>query len=262
MKCIEQQTGWSICSASSDSATGLVVTMSYRNQLRVKFYPSSFDIGRHGNGSFPGSNANSPIEIMYSPETEKRPIIQTPPLSPIYLLILKSLQGHVLAIEQSKIAPKQLLRFISEAWDHATNLQEEARMLGFHGVTKLRFSDIEGNPSLRARCTILGSVPPASISTPAPTKPSANKSRIDIDFAVTTRALEKKDERAIGTLDIQTKVLASKVYGFGTDNATGLSEKEMQGILSKELRGNNKSGIKFGSGVWSRAVQMLSGKVF
>lgn len=238
------------------------MTMSYRNQLRVKFYPSSFDIGSHGNESLPGSNANSPIEIMYYPETEKRPISQTPPLSPISLLILKSLQGHVSTIEQSKVAPKQLLRFISEAWDHATNLEEEARMLEFHGVTKLRFSDIEGNPSLRTRCTILGSVPPASASTPAQPQLSANKSRIDIDFAVTTRVLDKKDESAIGTLDIQTKVLASKVYGFGTDNATGLSEKEMQGILSKELRGNNKSGIKFGSGVWSRAVQMLSGKVF
>ncbi|KAL2822722.1 hypothetical protein BDW59DRAFT_102077 [Aspergillus cavernicola] len=260
---IEQQTGWSINSASSSElVAGPVVTMSYRHQLQLKFYPSSFHNPSHDKDSLPDSNTNTPIEIRYYPESGMQSIGQTPPLSPIALLILKSLQSHVSAIEQARVTTKQLLSVVSEAWDVTSNLEEEARMLQFHGVTKLRFSDVEEKPCLRARCTLLGSIPSASNGTPAKMQPNTSNSRVDIDFAVTTRILENKDESEIGVLDVQTKVLASKVYGFGIDNGASLSENEMQSILSKELRGYNKSGVKFGSGVWSKAVHMLSGKVF
>ncbi|KAL4926574.1 kinetochore-microtubule binding complex subunit SPC105 [Aspergillus undulatus] len=252
---IEQQTGWSISSASSsESEAGPVVTMSYRRQLQLKFHPRLFRIGSNKD-SMPTSKANTSIEVSYSPESETRSTQHARPLSSIALLILKSLQAHVTAINQSSVSPKQLLRFVSEAWDLASKVEEEARMLGFHGVTNTRLTEVEGKPSLRARCTLLGTLPSADSASPS-------KSRVDIDFAVTTRILEKKHEPELGTLDIQTEVLASKVYGFGTDNETGLSEKEMRSILNKELKGHNKTGVKLGSGVWSRAVQMLSGRVF
>jgi kinetochore protein Spc7/SPC105 len=226
--------------------------MSYRHQLQLKFHPGSFYIESDNKESLPDAKPITQIELTYSPEKRANPTERTPPLSPISLLILKSLQMHVSKIEQPKATPKQLLHFVSEAWDLATNLEEEARMLEFHGVTKLRLSDAEDNPSLRARCTLLGT---SASKTPQP----SGKSRIDVDFAVSTRILEKKEERQIGVLDIQTTVLASKVYGFGTDNGTGLSEKEMQSILNKQLKGRE---TKFGNGVWSKAVQMLSGTVF
>ncbi|KAI9376712.1 hypothetical protein BJX61DRAFT_488959 [Aspergillus egyptiacus] len=265
---IEQQTGWCIISASSDSAAGPQVTMSYRHQLQLTFHPISFSIGNLDRKASSDSNPNTPVEITYAPETRKQSTGQTPPLSPIALLILKSLQNHVAEIEQSKTTPKQLLHFVSKAWDDAAKLEEEARMLEFHGVTKLLFSEIEDKPVLRARCTLLGNLPPPSKTTtpttpttPAKAQPS-NNSRIDVDFAMTTRVIDKKDNSDISVLDIQTKVLASKVYGFGTDNRTGPSENEMQSILSKELRGHAKSGVRFGSGIWGKAVQVLSGKVF
>jgi kinetochore protein Spc7/SPC105 len=226
--------------------------MSYRHQLQLKFHPGSFYIENDNKESLPDAKPITPIELTYFPEKKANLTERTPPLSPISLLILKSLQIHVSKIEQLKVTPKQLLRFVSEAWNLATNLEEEARMLEFHGVTKLRLSDAEDNPSLRARCTLLGT---SASKTPQP----SGKSRIDVDFAVSTRIFEKKEESQIGVLDIQTTVLASKVYGFGTDNGTGLSEKEMQSILNKQLKGRE---TKFGNGVWSKAVQMLSGTVF
>ncbi|KAL4905403.1 hypothetical protein BDW74DRAFT_177774 [Aspergillus multicolor] len=251
---IEQQTGWSISSASSSEA-GPMVTMSYRHQLRIKFHPGSFYVAGANQDSSPQKD-NTPVELDFYPEHEGKSV-QTRPLSPIVSLILKSLQVHIFTITQSKVTSKQLLRFVSAAWDLATKAEEEARMLGFHGVTNLRLSELE-KPSLRARCTLLGTVPlPAESTTP-----SIGKSRIDVDFAVTTRIVDTSDENVLGVLDIQTEVIASKVYGFGTDNSTGLSEKEMRSILSKELKGSNKSGVKFGGGIWSKAVQTLEGKVF
>ncbi|KAL4793181.1 hypothetical protein BDV19DRAFT_232040 [Aspergillus venezuelensis] len=250
---IEQQTGWSISSASpSDSEAGPVVTMSYRHQLQLKFHPASFQISSDKE-SLPDAKSSTPIELSYGLESGSK-ALQLRPLSPISLLILKSLQSHVTTIDHSKTAPKQLLSFVSEAWDLASNVEEEARMLGFHGVTNTRLSDDDGKTSLRARCTLLGTI---TTSEPAP----SNKSRIDIDFAVTTRILEQNDENPVGKLDLQTEVLASKVYGFGEDNGSGLSEKEMRSILAKELKGS-RSGVKFGGGLWSKAVQMLSGRVF
>ncbi|KAL4918970.1 hypothetical protein BDW62DRAFT_56318 [Aspergillus aurantiobrunneus] len=255
---IEQQTGWSVSSASpSESEAGPVVTMSYRYQLQLKFHPGSFYLGNDNKDSLLDSKTGTLIELTYCPQNETRSIQA---LSPVAVLVLKSLQTHVATINQSKLTPKQLLRFVSGAWDLASNAEEEARMLGFQGVTNLRLSETD-KPSLRARCTLIGAVPPPDSALEKLHQTTSN-SRIDVDFAVTTRILEKKSENEIGVMDIQTEVIASKVYGFGTDNDTGLSEKEMRSILSKELRGYDKSGVKFGSGVWSKAVQMLSGKVF
>ncbi|KAL4804779.1 hypothetical protein BDV18DRAFT_27557 [Aspergillus unguis] len=239
---IEHQTGWSIISASV-SETGPVVTMSYKQQLHLQFHPGSFHMGTKDTESLSGVRVNAPIELSYRPSS----------ISPISLLIFKAIGAQIRTVDQSKITPKQLLRFVSEAWSLASDVEEEARMLGFHGVTNLRFSEVENN--LRARCTLLGTV-----SSSSDKKQNKSNSRIDVDFAVTTRILET-DESQIGVLDVQTEVLASKVYGFGTDNGSGLSEKEMRSILSKGLRSHDK-GVKFGGGIWSNAVQVLSGKVF
>ncbi|KKK23320.1 hypothetical protein P175DRAFT_0523659 [Aspergillus ochraceoroseus IBT 24754] len=260
---IEQKTGWSIVSASpSEFAAGPVVTMSYRHQLQITFHPGSFHLEAGATKPSPSQNARTPVELKYHPEVGEKGT-KTSQLSPITLLVLKSLQNYLAGINQSTVAAKQLLRFVSEAWDLASQLEEEAHMLEFQGVTKLHLSD-DTKPSLRARCTLLGtiSLAPTKIphSTPAKTQQATSKSRVDVDFAVTTRIREK--EGGIGVMDIQTDVIASKVYGFGTDNGTGPSEKEMQSILSKELKGVNKSGLSLGHGVWSKAVQMLSGKVF
>ncbi|RAK97832.1 kinetochore-microtubule binding complex subunit SPC105 [Aspergillus ibericus CBS 121593] len=244
---IERQTGWSIISAKSEeSPAGPTVTMSYRNQLQLTFHPASFqsDI-----------QTTSP-ELKYAPTSGTKRAAPTPPLSPISLLVLKSLQNHITTTQSSTITPKQLLRFISQAWDLTLKLEEEARMLEFCGVTKLKLLEVEDTPSLRARCTLLSPIT-------KPSTASQTKRRIDVDFAVKTRILNNPDEQTgkIGILDIQTDVLASKVYGFGSGNKAGISETEMRSILSTGL-GEKTSDLQLGGGVWSTAVRKLTGAVF
>ncbi|KAL4891777.1 hypothetical protein BDV59DRAFT_181737 [Aspergillus ambiguus] len=252
---IERQTGWSIVSATSDPTTGPLVTMSYRNQLRLSFNPTSFSV----NGDKSPNEQNAPIELSHLSDNDARSPAKNPQLSPIGLLVLKSLQHHVAGIQQSAITPKQLLRFVSEAWNTMLNLEEEARMLEFCGVTKLKLLEAEDRLSLRARCTLLEAIPASA----KPTKKAQNTGfkRIDVDFAVKTRVTQG-DGGSIGAMELETDVIASKVYGFGVSNkGQGPSENEMQNLLRNEL-GGKKSGVTLGHGVWSKAVQLLSGTVF
>ncbi|PWY78531.1 Spc7-domain-containing protein [Aspergillus sclerotioniger CBS 115572] len=239
---LERQTGWGIISATSteESPAGPTVTMTYRSQLQLTFHPASFHTT--------SDTQTPPPELKYVPTNDSKRPIPTPQLSPISLLVLKSLQNHITTTQPSTITPKQLLHFISQAWDLTLKLEEEARMLEFCGVTKLKLLDVENTPSLRARCTLLG-----------PITKSSTKRRIDVDFAVKTQILHNHEQQTgqIGTLDIQTDVLASKVYGFGSGNEAGISETEMRSILEVEI-----PDIKLGGGVWSTAVRKLTGAVF
>ncbi|KAE8136245.1 hypothetical protein BDV38DRAFT_117894 [Aspergillus pseudotamarii] len=253
---MERQTGWSIISATSPSSspTGPLVTMSYRNQLQLSFHPGAFFID-NGNSQHPGINEKMPIELKHSPQGRTNFIAHSSKLSPIGLLVLKSLQNELAIIPQSKTAPKQMLRFVAQAWDLVLNLEEEARMLGFCGATKLKFSEIDAKPSLRARCTLLE----LSSGKGSSKAKSTGARRVDVNFAVKTR-VQKGNSGDVGVLAFETDVIASKVYGFGTTNSSGMSEDEMRKLLRKEL--GEKSGPELGNGIWSKAVQTLTGTVF
>ncbi|KAJ5669073.1 hypothetical protein N7462_010143 [Penicillium macrosclerotiorum] len=249
---IERQTGWSIISASSPAelTTGPLLTMSYCGQLEIRFHPSAF-----ATKSSKAESSNLPLELS---------LVKGKATSPITSLVLQSLQRHLIAIEQSKIAPKQLLQFVSRAWDRTLGLENEARMLEFCGVTRLTLTDPSDTAlSLRARCTLLGNTPASSIPCRkgAAVKESGGAKRIDVDFTVRTRIdSTDKDTKEIGSLDFDIDALATKVYGFGTGNQSGLSGKEMESILGKGL--GRKDGEALGNGVWCKAVQMLTGSVF
>ncbi|KAF7159376.1 hypothetical protein CNMCM5623_004690 [Aspergillus felis] len=266
---IELQTGWSIVSAtSSGSPAGPLLTMSYREQLQLVFYPATF--ATENAAQRPSSldeKTNWQLELKYHPRDGGKSTIQAPQLSPIALLVLKSLQKHLKTLQPktSTIAPKHLLRFISNAWNSVLSLEEEARMLEFCGVTKLKLSEDEDKLSLRARCTLLGTDTAEGKKTPASktTKKHASneKRRIDVDFAVRTRIVQGNESGDVGSLDFETDVIASKVYGFGSGNDLGMSEMEMRTILCKEM-GEKTAGVQLGNGVWSKAVRMLTGTVF
>ncbi|GFF47829.1 kinetochore protein spc7 [Aspergillus udagawae] len=266
---IEHQTGWSIVSAtSSGSPAGPLLTMSYREQLQLVFHPATFAIENAAQRpSSIDEKTTQHLELKYHPIDGGKSTIQAPQLSPIALLVLKSLQKHLRTLQPNTatINPKHLLRFISNAWNSVLNLEEEARMLEFCGVTKLRLSEDEDKLSLRARCTLLGADTAENRKTPASksTKKHASngKRRIDVDFAVRTRIVQGNESRDVGSLGFETDVIASKVYGFGSGNDLGMSETEMRTILCKEM-GEKTAGVQLGSGVWSKAVRMLTGTVF
>ncbi|KAE8378932.1 hypothetical protein BDV26DRAFT_303934 [Aspergillus bertholletiae] len=252
---IECQTGWSIISATSPSTSsaGPVVTMAYRNQLQLSFYPGAFLI-EGSDRQPPAASKKMPVELQYSPQDGTQSMAHSSPLSPIGLLVLKSVQNELAIIPQSTTAPKQMLRFVAQAWNLVLNLEEEARMLGFCGATKLKLSEVDAKPSLRARCTLL------ELSSGKGSKPkNTGTRRVDVDFAVKT-CIQKGSSGDVGALAFETDAIASKVYGFGTENNTGMSEDEMRKLLRTEL--GEESGPQLGNGVWSKAVQTLTGTVF
>lgn len=245
---IERQTGWSVVSA--ESATDPILTMSYRGQLQLKFHPGAFLTKNNSVGK-----KNMSLELTS---------IKGQPISPIASLVLQSLQTHLPTIQQSKTAPNQLLRFISTAWNRALGLENEARMLEFCGVTRLTLSNSTNTSSLslRARCTLLGTA--AVSSTPGRKGAAAknnNAKRIDVDFTVRTLISVLGDSREVGSLEFDIGTLATKVYGFGAGNKSGLSGAEMQSILGKGLRVEDGE-PQLGNGVWCKAVRMLTGSAF
>ena len=263
---IEEQTGWAIISAvPSGSVAGPSLTMSYRDQLQLMFHPGAFHTGTAGKNP---DTANMPLELRYCPRDAKKSAAPIPQLSPIASLVLKSLQDHLNTIHPSTIAPRRMLRFISEAWDLVLNLEEETRMLEFCGVTKLNLLEVEDKPSLRARCTLLGAIPSskkAPLNDKGKDKGKGNGTRrIDIDFAVKTRVLQK---HKLDAMDFETDVIATKIYGFGSDNKGEISEDQMRDILCREIGAssnnkNVKAGVQLGVGVGSRAVRTLTGSIF
>jgi kinetochore protein Spc7/SPC105 len=222
--------------------------MAYRDQLQLEFYPAAFASKNGGQEEM----KNSPIELTSHKNAN---------LSPIASLTLHSLQRHLATIQQSTVAPKQTLQFISSAWDRTVGLENEARMLEFCGVTRLTLSKPDnGSLSLRARCTLLGN---ATASTPGRKGASKNDSakRIDVDFTVRARVEQTDVENMVGSLDFDIDVLATKVYGFGTGNKSGLPEQELQSILGKGL-GQKDGDVQLGNGVWCKAVRTLTASVF
>lgn len=228
-----------------------MLTMTYRSQLKLKFHPSAYIANTANNVD----KTNRPLELT---------TIKQKGMTPIASLVLQSLQRRLATIQQCKIAPKHLLHFISTAWDHTLGLENEARMLEFCGVTRLTLSepkDISTSLSLRARCTLLGNAASAS-ATPGRKGTAAKKDgakRIDVDFTVRARFASASDPAQIGTLDFDIDTLATKVYGFGAGNKSGLSGQEMQSILGKGL---GQDGQTLGNGIWCKAVQTLTGSVF
>ena len=221
--------------------------MSYRNQLQLVFHPGNFYIENDNNQPSTGEKTSTPVELQFHPTEGAKST-----LTPIGSLVLKTLQNHISTTPRSSLAPTQLLQFVSQAWDSTLKLEEEARMLEFCGVTKLKLREINDAPSLRARCTLFEA---RSKNNDVPPK------RIDVDFAVKARVTRTDQSSAIGVMDFETDVIASKVYGFGAGNGTGISENKMRNILNKEI-GGKKAALQLGNGIWSKAIQALTGTVF
>ncbi|KAL2000052.1 hypothetical protein VTN02DRAFT_3615 [Thermoascus thermophilus] len=262
---IESRTGWSILSAtpSPGSPAGPSVTMRYRNELRILFHPGAFRVPHSAARSADGdTQMNMPLELTYSPSHALASASSQ--LTPTKSLLLKSLRKHLASIPQSSVEPRQLLRFVSEAWDLAQTVEEEIRVLGFCGVTRLKLvDDAEDGPLLRARCILLGGSAAAATTTPRK-QPKEAKGRVDVDFTVKTRVgRDSTDGGELGKLELDLDVVATKVYGFGSNCGSGISESQMRDILRKEVQGKQQSsGRESRNGVWGRAVRELAGRVF
>ena len=254
---LERQTGWSIvvASPSTDAPVGPRLVMCYRGQLCLSFYPGAFDV------AVDGKKMNMPIGMVYSPRTTSpfaRP--SSAQLSPIGSFVLNAISGHLSALQQSNITPRQLLQFIAQTWDQYFVLEEEARKLEVCGVTALGLvEEEEAGTCLKARCNLVSRRSAKSAAA------AGQQKRVDVEFSIKPR-IDIGSGNGIGSMHFETRVSATKVYGFGMENGgDGLSESGMLEILRVQLGLANKARkttTLLGDGAWRKAVQELVGVVF
>ncbi|KAF1345560.1 Spc7 kinetochore protein-domain-containing protein [Delphinella strobiligena] len=111
---IENQTGWTIASASSST-----LTMTYRTTLSLFFDTAAFL--NPGSSTAPKKSENQPISLTYLNSNE--------PLSTEKRFFLQLIRAQLQCLEQRTTSIKTLLRFVSSGWDIATHISEATRRL-------------------------------------------------------------------------------------------------------------------------------------
>ncbi|KAK8165134.1 Spc7 kinetochore protein-domain-containing protein [Phyllosticta citrichinensis] len=121
---LEAQTGWSITSASVDPAT---LTMAYRNDLQLFFYPGSF--APHARADAP----NSTISLSYVGENKSN---NSSPLTTTKRFFLQILRANLHCLPQSTTSITQMLTHIRNGWDVALAVAENVRRLNLCHITE------------------------------------------------------------------------------------------------------------------------------
>jgi kinetochore protein Spc7/SPC105 len=245
---LEGLSGWSIVSVmpSSGIAAGPLLIMSYRGDLRISFYPKRFRVPNSEPQSILAS-VDAPLELTMTAPTQ---------LSPIKSLVLSCLRSNLGTIQPSIVTPKQLLHFLSQAWNLGLSLEEEIRVLEFCGVTKPKLIRKGAQASLKTRCIVLGDL----TSVPGTAKLARHKGRIDVDIIITPHV--RKTTGDLGKFELDSDVVVSKVYGFGSDNSVGMSETQMRDLIWKIIENKNNSHLELETSTWGKAVRELAAQVF
>jgi kinetochore protein Spc7/SPC105 len=229
---IEQESGWKLLSAEEDEETvsGVAITMAYKDELRLFFYPAAFmaKSGRRRSGrkSRSVSGPTAPISLTFSPKHEET----SSELSTerrFFLQMMRS-QLHAFAMMPKRsVSAKTVLSIISQGWEMASKVSEEVRLLNMAGITN---ASILGDEQLGASLVFM-----------------LNGSRINIDFALRVSVDTE------GSFINNSSVTAKAVYGVAADllSVPGKSRK-VQTALSKEVESRD-----LGSGAWLNAVKGL-----
>ncbi|KAK7547584.1 hypothetical protein IWX49DRAFT_578639 [Phyllosticta citricarpa] len=121
---LEAQTGWSITSASVEPAT---LTMAYRNDLQLFFYPGSF--APHA----PADTPNSTISLSYIGENKS---INPSPLTTTKRFFLQLLRANLHCLPQTTTSITQMLTHVRNGWDVALAVAENVRKLNLCHITE------------------------------------------------------------------------------------------------------------------------------
>ncbi|RMD41875.1 hypothetical protein DV735_g3238, partial [Chaetothyriales sp. CBS 134920] len=247
---IERQTGWRLSGAEeekeeNENGFGVALTLTFRNQLRLFFYPSVYqarpDSGarrRSGRQSRSVSGPNAPISLTYSPDenddgqaprelsTEKRFFLQ---------LIRSQLQAFSM-MPKGSVSTKTVLDAISRGWNMAEKVEQEIRLLNKAGITT---TSILSDERLGVKIMLVQ---------------ASDRSRIDIEFALLVTPLND------GDMSASASVSAHAIYGPTAKTLSGSKLRKVQTALGKEVESK-----ELGGGAWIAAIhgfeQWLSGQV-
>ncbi|EEA21977.1 hypothetical protein TMatcc_008600 [Talaromyces marneffei ATCC 18224] len=253
---LEVQTGWSIVSAMTQELTGPGMTLRYKDELEVKFYPKLFK-----SGETMEDKSLSSFELAY----HSRNGGQSHSLPPTKSLIFSHLLSAVKSTPPSTPL-KQVFKFLSDAWDLTYRFEEETRVLNFHGVTKTAVTDAaDVGTTSRARCILIGMVDGGE---------GPKQARIDVDFRLMPKVdgvKEDDSDAVVEKLRLYTDVAVSKVYGFPEEASRKkiLSAAQMRDVILRKLGHKGKRAemgpgltVNLGQGSWGKSVQELALKVF
>lgn len=189
--------------------------MTYNNTLQLLFTPSSFAFRTK-----PAAPAeNSPISLTYIADTHP---YHPKPLTTEKRFFLQIMRAQLQCLQQSQTSVKDLLAFISTGWETASNIVEEARVLGVSYITE---STITSDEAMAVRARILL---------------QAMRTNIEVVFEVKVRGGE-----GVAALGVAVKAGARVCYG------EGLKEKKMAEVLESRIKGAK------GKGGWVIAVGEL-----
>lgn len=255
---LEIQTGWSVVSAMNvQESTGPEMTLRYKDELEVKVYPKLFKSATETNED----KSLASFELAYnSPQGG-----QSENLPHAKSFIFSHLRTAVRSIPSSTPL-KQVLKFLTDAWDMTYQFEEETRVLNFHGVTKTAVTDTASvGVTSRARCILIGMVDAGE---------GPKQARIDVDFRLVPRVNGVKEDDSgavVEKLQLYTDVTVSKVYGFPEEGSRKkiLSDTQMRDAILRKLGHKGKGAdvtsgltVNLGQGTWGRSVQELALKVF
>ncbi|KAH0537926.1 hypothetical protein FGG08_005408 [Glutinoglossum americanum] len=141
---LEKEYGWTISAVS-----GSTLTMTYRRDIQLAFDVSSF---LPNDSSRPAMKLeSSPIELLYIAD---RRDFNAQQLSAPKNFVLINLRALLDGLQQSATKVKDLLVLVSDAWNKANTIEEDARILNLHYPTE---AVISGNnrETLLVKSTLL-----------------------------------------------------------------------------------------------------------
>ena len=211
---LENTHGWRITSAA-DSA----FTMTYRGGLQLFFTPSSFQPHNQKKPLTTTASENSPISLTYVADANP---YRPDPLTTEKRFFLQIIRAQLQCLQQSNITTKELLIFVSNSWEMATSVAEEARILGVSYITD---ATITSDEVMAVRSFILL---------------QAMRTKVEVSFEVKVRSGD-------GVVPLRSNVHASAKVCYGE----GLKENKMAEFLESKIKG------KKDRGVWVKAVSEL-----
>ena len=211
--------------------------MTYKRTLQLFFTPKAFL--PKGPETNTGAGENAPISLTYIADArENRP----QPLTTEKRFFLQIIRAHLQCLQQSSTKVKDLLHFVSESWQSACNVADEARILGVSYITE---ATITSDEAMAIRSVIL-------------LTPMRTKVEVGFDIRVRTGSgAGRGEDSVVDTLTVGVQATARVVYG------ENLKEKKMGEFLESKIKGSASitnttvEGGQSGRGAWAEAVREL-----
>ena len=200
---LEQEHGWVITSAA-DTA----VTIVYKRTLQLYFTPYSFQPSR-GQADAAASQSISPISLAFIADADE---YRPKPLTTEKRFFLQIMRAQLQFLEQSLISIDELLKFVSEGWEKACLIAEEARMLGVQYITE---PSIVSDEHLVLSSVILL---------------KAMRTKVEVGFEISARSRE-----GVLGIDVAVKPKVKRIYG------EELNETKLGEFLEQHIAGTKRA---------------------